>query len=353
MTRVSLSLAIYTVLSYVVSPVGSCQNNAPLIGMKSGGGVYFLEFSGDSRHVVGAVAETTQMNVIKIWNAETGEVVQSMALEPISVYRHRIAVSWDAKTLAVGKEYTVSLYDVESGGHLRDIPVSESRPFALAFSPNGRALAVEANASVEFLEIETGEKLDSVRFDDADGIASLAFAPDASRLLVGYYHVEPVSPMFSTEVYGSALLSLPDKEILASYGQKYSSMGERIAYSPEGSLYALYHNPLYVYDAIDFSLVWEAPSPNSRAASKLAFSPDGTRLLWGPALHDAQTGEVLREFPMYRSDNEVAYSRDGNRVAIEDLRNGTVTIWDVSDLNTAVQDWLEREQKVRRVDGVK
>jgi len=159
--------------------------------------------------------------------------------------------------------------------------------------------------------------------------------------------------MFSTEVYGSALLSLPGKEILASYGQKYSSIGERIAYSPEGSLYALYHNSLHVYDAIDFSLVWEAPSPNSRAPSKLAFSPDGTRLLWGPALHDAQTGEVLREFPLYRSDNEVAYSPDGNKVAIEDTRNRTVTIWDVSDLNTAGEDWPEREQKVRRVDGVK
>ncbi len=344
MTRAGFSLHIFAIFITVFCVGANAQDDDPLMTLETGD-VYFLEFLEGGRRVV--------CNTV-VWDLETEEVVRAIQWEETFGFRLPLALSPDRKTLGVGKEYTVSLYDLESADHVRDIPVSDYRPFALAFSPDGRTLAIQGqHATVEFLDIETGDRQDSVRFADSGKITNLAFGPDGNRLLVGYFHVEPVSPMFSTEVYGSTLLSLPGKEILASYGQKYSSVGERIAYSPEGSLYAVMGDGVCVHDANTVSKVLEITRLGFEKPPKLAFSPDGTKLLCGPSLHDAHTGERLWRAPLRMDGNEVAYSPDGNKVAIEDTRNRTVTIWDVSDLNTAVQDWPERESKVRRVDGVK
>ncbi len=349
MKRRSLCPAISAVLLCLLSPAVNGQSD-PLTTLETGD-VYFLEFLEGGRNLL--------CNT-RVWDVKTGEVIQSMGAGPISGYRYRVALSADRETLAmITKEYTVSVYNMESASHVRDIAVSQSRPLALAFSPDGRTLAVEGKygVAVDFVDIGSGKKLDSIRFDDAHAIEGLAFGPDGIRLLVAYYHVLNSGPeggmSMSFTIHRSALVSLPDKEIVVSYSDK----GLPIAYSPDGSLYAVYHSDdLYVYDAESLSVVSQVPG-GSRESPALAFSPDRTiKLLYGPDLYEARKGptaELLRHFPLRWSGNEVAYSPDGNKVAIEDTRNGTVTIWDVSDLNTAVQDWPERESRVRRVDGVK
>ena len=205
MNRRSLCPAISAVLLCLLSPAANGQGDGPLTTLETGD-IYFLQFLEEGRRVV--------CNTV-VWDLETEEVVQAIQWEETFSFRLPFALSPDRKTLGVGKDHRISLYDLESGDHLRNIPVSENRPYALAFSP------------------------------------------------------------------------------------------------------------------------------------------DGSKLLCGPSLHDAHSGERLWRAPVGMNANEVAYSPDGNKVAIEDTRNGTVTIWDVSDLNTAVQDWPEHEQKVRRVDGVK
>ncbi len=351
MRRRGLPYAVCVVLTCLISLAANAQDDAPLMTLETGD-VYFLKFLEEGRRVV--------CNTV-VWDLETEEVVRAIQWEETFGFRLPLALSPDRKTLGVGKEYTVSLYDLESADHVRDIPVSDYRPFALAFSPDGRTLAIQGqHATVEFLDIETGDRQDSVRFADSGKITNLAFGPDGNRLLVGYFYSETIGGpeggmTMSYEVYKSALVSLPDKEILGSYRDRcsWSALASSLAYSPDGSLYAVMGDGVCVHDANTVSKVLEITRLGFEKPPKLAFSPDGTKLLCGPSLHDAHTGERLWRAPLRMDGNEVAYSPDGNKVAIEDTRNRTVTIWDVSDLNTAVQDWPERESKVRRVDGVK
>ncbi len=351
MTHAGFSLRIFAILITVVCVGANAQDDQPLVTLDTGN-VRFLGFSWDSKilvsdawgHVIG-------------WNAESGETVY--AVDPDSGFAC-MALSPDRRSFVLGvHDNGVSFYDLESGDHLRDVVLPLSGILdddAVAFSPDATRVitAVRGKATVDFWDIETREKVDSIHFDDnANGIMGFAFSPDGSQILVSYYSVfilgDPEEgSMMSYVTYDSALVSLPDKEILASYSNNYY---KHIAYSPDGSLYAVIPGNVHVYDAATSSLVSEVSTPHSRVPPALAFSPDGAKLLYGPRLHDARTGELLREFPLYWYDNEVAYSPDGNKVAIED--RGTVTIWDVSDLNTAVEDWPERESRVRRVDGVK
>jgi len=338
MIRGRLSFALCIIVSIALCPPTRSQDDEPLVTLGTGG-VHFLQFSPD-----GTLFMAVPGGSVSVWNPQNGDVVR--LVDPVG----SIALSLDGRLLAVGYGDKVTLYDAKSGGHLRDIGLPYSA-MGLALSPDGTRLArgVRGEATVEILDIETGERLDSVDLENGHGIFSLVFGPDGSRLLVSYYYVV-VGPMSSSyTVFQSALVSFPDKKILASYG---SNEGAPVAYSSDGSLYAVIPGNVHVYDAETFSFVCEIPARGVIAAG-LAFSPDGTKLLHGPALHDARTGELLREFPTDPYRSAVAYSPDGNKVAIEDTRNGTVTIWDVSDLNTAVEDWPERKQKVRRVDGVK
>ncbi len=348
MTRPHLSVAICVVLLGTICLAVAGQDDEPLITLNTGD-VYGLVFSGDGTRLV-----SRTLTQLTIWNVTTGEAVLS---EDFEHGYYPIALTSDGGAIGAAHGDQIRLYDAESGVHLRNIPVSNTHPLAFAFSPDGTTLAIDVRheATVQFLHVESGNEFDRVRFDDGNGINSFAFAPDGSQLLVAYFYGETIggpgggmTMYFVTE--RAALVSLPGKEILASYSNNYY---KHIAYSPDGSLYAVIPGDVHVHDAATFSLISEVSTPHSRVPPALAFSPEGTKLLYGPRLHDAQTGELLREFPLYWYDNKVAYSPDGNKVAIENHSNDTVTIWDVSDLNTAVQDWPEREQKVRRVDGVK
>ncbi len=333
---VSLLLACFVCLS------AFSQDIQPVLTLPTGG-IRYLEFSSSVGHLIDA-------NEVEVrnWDLDTAEIVYSVRFEePYSV----VTVSPDGRILAVGGDNKVRLYALQSGTHIRDLSLAY-RPTALAFSPDVRRLltGVPNRAAIEFFTVETGEKVDSFHLDDGNEILDLAFAPDGGRLLIGYLYGEQ-GLSFYWLYNRSALISLPDKEILASYGNR----GDTAAYSPvdyscDGALYALFHQAVCVYSARTFSIVTELPA-RAVILPGFAFSPDGTKLLYGPALHDARTGELLREFPTDPYDSKVAYSPDGSKVAIED--RGTVTIWDVSDLNTAVEDWPERESTVRAVDGVK
>jgi WD40 repeat protein len=101
----------------------------------------------------------------------------------------------DGKTLAAlfepdfqGNTQTIRLWDAASGNELRTLTLDDYQAVSLAFSPEGRTLAVSSllDDSVELLDLTGG----SVRrlwigFGHTDSVFSLAFSPDGRTLASG------------------------------------------------------------------------------------------------------------------------------------------------------------------------
>lgn len=108
-----------------------------------------------------------------------------------------IAISPDQNTLFIAESSRVVAHDVQSGKQLHEFPTAaslsdepfgnrfgDSAQFTMAVSPDGKALAVPAQASVAFWDVKSGKEIDVVD-GHRDQIDSIAFHPDGAQVLTG------------------------------------------------------------------------------------------------------------------------------------------------------------------------
>lgn len=140
---------------------------------------------------------------ITVWDVTTGKLLRTIDKEPGAV--NALAYSPDGRTLAVGRGFNIGagkahahLYDAASGKLLRSFippspePRHSNEAHALAFSPDSRRLVVDgyviSNAGVVY-ELETGQVACTYAEDEPERrfnlTYSLAFSPDGSTFAVG------------------------------------------------------------------------------------------------------------------------------------------------------------------------
>ena len=160
-------------------------------------------FRPDGRTIAGGGGE-----IVRLWDVVTGKRKRTMRNEPLADVTS-IAFNPDGRTLASGhrsplvthrvSEGEVHLWDAETGKRKDSINASVKKPTSLAYSPDGRTLAIghfDAAPGVgswgwvslwdaETLEFkrQLGVRPDGFRLDD--GVGSVAFSPDGRTLAVG------------------------------------------------------------------------------------------------------------------------------------------------------------------------
>ncbi len=217
-----------------------------------------------------------------------------------------LAVSPDGATLAIGSRGAVRLYATEAGlpqGTLTCWPAESSiAPMGIAFSPDGRVLAVTEQRfpngpEVQLWDVASQRRVGAIRVDDPEALVAgpLAFDPDGRYLAV------------ATVPRGVWLLDVERQEVIQALQRGPS---ESLAFSPDGALLSVGGATIRTYATGGWRLVHEQMFKEPRAITVpgpdddlirhrgmvIAISPDG-RWLATPDSYPPQDSLTLRGEP--------------------------------------------------------
>ncbi|HTU21192.1 MAG TPA: WD40 repeat domain-containing protein, partial [Gemmataceae bacterium] len=253
-----------------------------------GGGLSALAWSADGRTLLATVTNVGCLT----WNPADGKLLRRVA-----ILCGLAAFSPDAKRLAGGTgDNRVALWDVETGKEIRKL--DEHKPASLpslAWSPDGKRLALTAADSVYVWQAETGERIG--HYKDLTQCCFACWSPNGSRFAVSRYRI----------------------------------------------------NQSAVVDVVEVGVEGEPRRLEDDGLASLAWSPDGNtiaRIAWGGGggggwvrLYDAATGKRLRTVSEDGSHVPLtALSRDGQTIAVWENGRTTVASVDTGSVRAVIED---------------
>jgi len=188
-----------------------------------------------------------------------------------------------AETISSSEPPPISAENIERVEQVGGLIVGERQVYSLAFSPDGRYLAVgTASPTIQIWDVTTGEL-----FVELEGhtsrVTEVLFSPDGSLLASGSWDKTVI--VWQTEDW-APLYTIQDHE---------NYIGA-IAFSPDGALLASGGTSVIVVDAETGEQVYELSS-SSIIAHDIFFSHDGTQLYAAHgevnvAIWDLETGQL-------------------------------------------------------------
>jgi WD40 repeat protein len=306
----------------------------------------------------------------KKWEVATGTRSQFNAAD------YGISRPSGGVTAAIVKRYPrgeIAIRDAATGRDVRMLPLAHAGPEYLAYSSDGRRLAVLVPGAVVVLDPETGAELTTLSLPRTEA-EHITFGPDDKTLIV----TEKVS-----NIVGEVILSSWDLDKLPAV-RVFRECGSTLAVSADGRRIATgAPKAVVVRDAATGAVVHSFDNAADRFRWGLAFSPDGRylaagnddrfvqlwdlrtgmphraielpRVLWaqrvafrpdsrqltvgfsgGFATFDVESGELLHDSA---SDEDtvapppVAYSPDGGRM-LTSCSDGSIWLWDANRKET-------------------
>lgn len=220
-----------------------------------------------------------------------------------------VAFSHDGKFLAIAGDAFVALIEASSGNVLRS-DCGTKAVNCLAFSPDDSILALgEVGGRVALHDVQTGELLHSAVRRAAEGrqdefedctreadVCTIAFSPDGSLLAV-------VGGSCSPALLSSITCVVALEVKLAGYEDNFVS-STSVCFAPDGGHFAVGQEfgQVSAIDSRSGEVVWRVQMPSP--VSSLAYSADGLRLAAAAtlgeaviSLMDALTGEACSQLP--------------------------------------------------------
>jgi len=285
--------------------------------------VWCVAFSPDGRSLVSCSDDRT----VKVWDVPPGKERSSFTTGEAGYLS--LAFSPDGKTLALGGS-GVQLRAADGTDHLAPFQAQEKFTSRIRFSPDGKALAVssrEKSGRVGLYDLATGRRRELI-LGGHGGIGGIAFTPDARVLAAGYG--DGAIGIWNVRTGDSSLLEGHQGAVLS------------VAFSPDGKSLASsgWDGTLRIWDVTTgrCHVVFRDEHP----VMSVAFSPDGSLLAAACSdeksvkAYETKTHKLLTTL---RGHNEpvlcVAFSPDGKKLAsgggniVAPDHPGEVLLWDV------------------------
>jgi RNA polymerase sigma factor (sigma-70 family) len=243
-----------------------------------------LTFSRDGKMLVGNTGGR-----LVVWDAATGKEHYRLPVEVRSGHRGGgpFAVSPDGTTLAV-IEYArpdrpkIGLWELRTGKQVRslDLPVSRNAGFdlklgsILCYAPDGNSLAMTRGGTFLVLDVATG-KVKTSFGEGRAAVYSLAYSPDGKTLAV------------ATHNPALQLWDIASGKMIRGIGDPEKSHAGAVAFSADGKMLAAGGwDRIVLHDPGTGKELKRLEAP-MQAVNGVAFTPDGTTLVSG-----AQNGGI-------------------------------------------------------------
>ena len=268
--------------------------------------------------------------------AQPGQLtLKEIASEPIGQDTiEALAFSPDGKRLAVGAaDGVIAVYSLEASQTEEAVKVKKLHAgftSSIAWSPSGdRVLSAAADGAVRIWDAQTMQPTQSFNAYPATHPAAV-WSPDGQKVAVAqgrdFVQLHDLDGGGDPQTFNlpgttRALLWLPSGEIAGS------DLKGKVAFFQQGKA-----DPVRAYE----------PATSHKAVNSLSLSPDGQLLAIGYddgaiILIDPTTAKQVREFPKGRSVGNVAWSPDGKVLAVSSIEFA-VTFFDAQGKQLAKLD---------------
>ena len=311
----------------------------------------------------GTILYGASRNELRLWDPDTGKIKMRLGVE--NSYRPRPVFSPNGQMIATAgrNNYTVQLWKLQTGQlknslkgdprYVKMIMISDGVPKlvdyatkrvdSIAFSPDGRTLAVASDNEIVFWDPSTAER--KTTLTGKGSFYNLLFSPDGRTLAARNYASKSESGIYLWDIDTTDIRKSKLRHTITGHNRETNS----IAFSPDGQTLATGHQYLVrLWDTTDAKLkalceghpyqvkvrsVAFSPSGNALASLSLSIQSSGGKaeiLLW-----DTVTGEyqvTLKghgKTPDNRIPNQsgLAFSPNGDILA-SGSGDGTIRLWD-------------------------
>jgi WD40 repeat protein len=288
------------------------------------GGIFTDQFSGDKIILAGSTDRT-----VKLWDLSSRDALLRTIARHDSEFLSLTFSPNGQYVVTSGANDPVRIWDVATGSELRRLPwlsVKSDAPVPKAFSRDGKILAGEDNNHhIELYDAASGVKLRTIE-THGGGVYSIAFSLDGKILAVGGFKEVTLWDVAS----GRELLTLAG----------HANIVHAIVFSPDGKTLATDNlNQLFLWDV---STGTKLQTLKGGGGENFIFSPDSKtifgsivkfidKVMMTGVMHwDVRTGAELRSFQGHSAGvNNIAFSPDAKTMATSSIDN-SVKLWDLN-----------------------
>ena len=244
----------------------------------------------------GTILYGASRNELRLWDPDTGKIKLRLGISNSSHSRPLSVFSPDGQIIATAgrNDYTVQLWNLQNGQlknalvgdpkYVKGIMISDGVPkllnFAtkrvasIAFSPDGRTLAVASDNEIIFWDSSTGEH--KTTLTGKGSFHNLLFSPDGRTLAARSYASKSESGIYLWNIDTTDIRKSTLRHTITGHNRETNS----ITFSPEGETLATGHAYLVrLWDTADGKLkILCEEHPHQVQVQSVAFSPNGKTL---------------------------------------------------------------------------